>query len=312
MSQTDTKSTEGLGYSKRHTRASALDGTVLNGVRFDLQHPSSWRRSRLPQNKTPLLCIPSELGTIAEYQNLVNAMAPHPGAPKTIFMYDQRGRGTSSEGAIKDSNTLTDANDLISFCDAHGLHHCDVLVTGRSSFSMFLTGPNRPSLFRRLVLNEAAPEFDAVGIARMGMAERRANLPPTWQEAEAQVKRLKQDEFTGISDEDWYFLTHTKWQDKDGKPGVTHEPTLSRLSNSENFDSRQPEVWAEFRLFNNCPTLWIEGENSSLLSEQISTKLTRQQNRVSTIKVAGQGHAPLLHTGKLPETICDFLGAEVS
>ena len=54
------------------------------------------------------------------------------------------------------------------------------------------------------------------------------------------------------------------------------------------------------------PLLLIRGENTRLLASGTVAEMTRRHPALQVINVAGQGHAPLLETGQLPELIAAF------
>ena len=294
-------------YSRSQVAVSTMDGTILKGYRYDLQLPVGGRRARVPASKAPLLCIPSELGNTEEYEQFIAALANQTGAPRRVYNFDLRGRGGSQMGKDKDTTTETDADDIISICDAMGLHHCDVLVTGRAALAVFLVAPKRPSTIGRLILNDAGPEFDSVGIAKLSTTMKRAPEPADWSDAVDVLKKIKGQTFSSFNDQDWQDMAKTIWKDENGRPVKNYDKELHRLSNAEDYDSKQPLVWQEFKLFKNTPTLFIRGAKSELMTEALSDKILKLQGRAKLAIATGQGHAPALHKDNLPQSIADFL-----
>ena len=309
MPATEDQQTSQRTYARSEVSASTMDGTVLRGYRYDLHIPAGGKRNRVPPSKTPLLCIPSELGNTTEYEQLIGALAEYAGAPRRIFNFDLRGRGWSELGKNTNTTTETDADDIISICDAMGLHHCDVLVTGRAALAVFLTGPKRPSTIGRLILNDAGPEFDSVGIAKLGTTMKRAPAPADWADAVDILQRIKSETFTIFNTADWQDMARTIWKDENGRPGQNYNSKLYRLSNAEDFDSKQPLVWQEFALFKSMPTLFIRGSKSELMTETLADKILSHQTRAKLVIATGQGHAPVLHKENLPQSIAEFLAA---
>jgi pimeloyl-ACP methyl ester carboxylesterase len=52
--------------------------------------------------------------------------------------------------------------------------------------------------------------------------------------------------------------------------------------------------------------LAIRGENSKLLSDATLMEMARRHPDCEVLTIAGQGHAPMLETGDLPERIAAF------
>lgn len=307
MPATQDSQTSLNSYLRSDVSVSSMDGTILRGYRYDLHSPEDGKRNRIPPSKTPLLCIPSELGNTGEYDQLISALANQPGAPRRVLSFDLRGRGRSELGQNKDTTTETDADDIISICDAMGLHHCDVLVTGRAALSVLLVGPKRPSTIGRLILNDGGPEFDSVGIAKLGTTMKRAPAPADWADAVDILKKIKGATFSSFDDTDWKDMAHTVWKDENGRPVQNYNDKLYRLSNADDFDIKQPTVWQEFALFKNTPTLFIRGSKSELMSEALADKILSHQKYAKLAIATGQGHAPALHKDTLPQHIAEFL-----
>ncbi|MEM8749507.1 MAG: alpha/beta hydrolase [Pseudomonadota bacterium] len=302
---------ENSSYIRRDLTVSMTDGTRLHGCRFDLHrgHQKA-RRGAHPVNNTPLLCIPSELYSLDQYEKLIEALAKTDCPPSRIYSVSLRGRGQSEMGRNADTTTVDDAQDIIDFCDANSLHDIDVLVSGRAVFAVILTAPKRPTLFRRLVLNDAAPEFDNVGIARLATAAKRMPMPKSWDEASQLLQQLNGEAFPIFTDEDWNEQARLHWADKDGTPALGHHKNLIRLSNADDYDIRQPVLWDVFKLFRTHRCLLVRGEHSELVTPEIEQTLVKFLEDGETVTAMGQGHCPALHQDDLPHTIAAFLAAD--
>jgi pimeloyl-ACP methyl ester carboxylesterase len=51
----------------------------------------------------------------------------------------------------------------------------------------------------------------------------------------------------------------------------------------------------------------LRGEHSSLLSQKTVAKMAEHHPNMRHVDIAGQGHAPMLHTASIPPTIAEFL-----
>ena len=288
-------------------RASMVDGTVLRGFYYEREKPvPPGRYSILPSN-TPLLCLPTELGNSREYHEFALELTGLPGGPKRVYTLDFRGRGRSDLAKNDRSTTFTDAGDLISFCDAMGLHGVDILSSGRSVQSVFLAGPIRPSLVRKLILNDTGPELDSVGIARQIALRQRQRPANSWQEAVDNLKQLKEKEFPCLTEPQWEALARTIWRDEAGKPVPDVRAELQRMANAASYDEKQVQLWPEAKLFNRSPKLLIRGEYSSLFTVEIAQRLGDKLPKLQQFIAQGQGHVPILHLNGLVEIILSFL-----
>ncbi len=295
----------------RHSiRASMRDGAVLRGYYYEREIPVARGRYAITAHPTPLLCIPTELGNSQQHHEFALRLARLNGAPKRIYTIDLRGRGASELGTTTAAETEIDTEDLITFCEALGLHGADLIVNGRSAIAVLLTGPKRPSLFNKLVFNDAAPMFDGVGIARLTALRQRQQIPKNWGEALANLKQLKGEDFPLLSDADWDGLVHAIWKEEKGKLLPSISAGLVRQTNAVSYEEKQLQAWQELKIFQNNPSLLIRGENSQLLSDEIAAQFSKSMADFQTITAKGQGHVPLLYLDNLPDKILSFLREE--
>ncbi len=255
----------------------------------------------------PLLCLPDELGRSQDHHRLALALSARAQGPRVIHTLSLRGRGSSDASAIADTSALDDADDLISYCDARNLHHCDIVVNGRSIYTLLLALVKRPGLARCVVLNDAAPEFDAVAIARETTLNQRSKPPASWEDAVALLRERKGNAFPVFSKDDWDHAARIRWSDVDGKPGPTNDPKLVRFSNLIDYDAPQPRLWDEFKLLGAARVLLIRGENSALVTDEITDRMSDILPSLTVETADGQGHVPALHLGDLPNRIAAFL-----
>jgi len=299
--------TGGTKIVRIETHASMTDGAMLHGYIYSNQsNPVASQKQTLPL-PIPLLCLATELGNSREHHKFICALAAQPGAPKHIHTLDLRGRGRSDQAAVASTDIETDVDDLISYCDAHNLHGIDVVVSGYSGFVVFHAATKRPSLVRRLILNDSAPEFDDVGIARHQALMHRIGQPSNWEDCVDSLRLVKGEEFPEFSDEDWQAMARIVWQDIDGRPALELAKDLARYSNVVDYDSKQPSLWLQFYLFFQHPILLIVGEYSDLVTPNIVEKMRAQCRNLTVITGSGQGHVPQLERDELPEKILAFL-----
>ena len=289
---------------KRETlRTSMSDGAWLTSYRYsniNCEH----------DHQFPLLCLPDELGRAKDHHRLALSLLALKDQPAFIHTLSLRGRGTSDATNVANTSVLDDADDLISFFDARDLHHCNMVVNGRAIYVLLLALIKRPGLVKRVILNDAAPEFDTVAIARETALNQRSNAPDTWEEAIDIMRERKSNSFTTFSDDDWEHAASIRWLDVDGKPATTNDPKLVRFSNAADYDEPQPRLWREFKLLSEISVLLMRGENSDLVTQEISDKMSIENPKLKTKIAKGQGHVPALYIGDLPQHLSDFLSNE--
>jgi len=288
-------------------QASMSNGALLRCYRYQSNTIPNKRRKNAEQVTTPLLCLGTELGSGREHHRFALALASQYGAAQRIYTLDLRGRGRSDDLGVAESDISNDADDLISFCDAHNLHLIDMVVSGFSVIVLFRAITKRPGLVRKLILNDATPEFDAVGIARRAALAHRADTPASWEAAAEMLQSMKGEEFPYFEHQDWLDMARHRWRDVDGKPSIDTAKGLVRWSNMADYDNRQPNLWPEFAVFNNRPVLLIKGEYSGLVTPEIVEKTAAHHADLKVITAKGQGHVPQLERGHLTDNVLDFL-----
>ena len=235
------------------------DGEILHGWRYK-------RADGEIGSGHHLLALADELGNARQLALLTHGLLSLENGPASIITPDMRGRGRSREAKSADTDIETDARDLISICDALNLHHADILVTGRSAGILSNALPSRPTLCRKVVLNDAAPAFDPVGIAAHTARIQRDPEPTDWNTAATQLADTRAWLAERSHDEKLAYAK-TIWRDDDGKPVRDRSRDLIRASNSGSFDDKQAEYWKEFAVLKDRPVLLIHGEHSKLVTE---------------------------------------------
>jgi len=288
----------GTQIAKTCIDASMGDGVRLMGYRYD---------SSRPVLGNDLVCLPPVSGNITQFDDFALAALTQSNAPARIFTFDLRGRGLSINVPSNGISYPRDAEDVISFCDALGLHNFDLLASGTAAFTALLTMPKRPGSIRRFILNDGAPLLDGVGIARAKAAGQSANTPSSWDQAVRTLQELKGPEFPAFTSHNWMQLARTQWLEKDGIPAACHDKALALDLASTDFDGEQPDLWPEWAIVAHRPVLLIRGEHSSMVTPDIEAQLkTRHKGLVVEI-AHGQGHVPLLHLDGLAEKMTTFL-----
>ncbi|MGI9354792.1 MAG: alpha/beta fold hydrolase [Rhizobiaceae bacterium] len=293
---------DGAMIIRESLRTSMADGVYLASLRY-------WNEAKSHNPLPQLLCLADELGRAKDHHRLAIALLSQKKRPAFAHALSLRGRGASDAKGVADTSAINDADDLISYCDARNLHHIDIVVSGRSIYTLLLALVKRPGLPRRVVLNDAAPEFDAVAIARETALNQRSKAPASWEDAVRLLRDRKGEAFPAFSDEDWEHAASIRWHDIDGKPAPTNDKRLVRFSNAVDYDAPQPRLWTEFKLLRRTPALLVRGENSTLVTPEIVDQMKAAHAGLRVETATGQGHVPALQIDDLPQRISDFLAS---
>jgi pimeloyl-ACP methyl ester carboxylesterase len=113
--------------------------------------------------------------------------------------------------------------------------------------------------------------------------------------------------FSALADADWERLVRAIHRDEGGVPVPDYDPALLNTLAGLDPEKPLPELWALFAALSKVPVLAIRGANSTLFSAATLAEMAARHPDFSAVTVAGQGHAPLLETGDLPNVIKAFL-----
>ncbi len=282
-----------------------MDGTIIRGYRYSREEGL-----QADTGQRALLCLASDTGNSREFHRLALALLRLKNGGRPIFAIDMRGRGLSDRVDVETYTPLTEAEDIVSFCDAMGLHEVDVFANGGGSMAALLVAPRRPGLIRSIIFNDGGPERDGVGIARTKAIYQRMPEPTTWEEAVDVLKQAKGKDFPALKEADWMDMAQSIFEETDNTLIRSHDPIFTGAESHIDFDERLPMFWKEFGMFRSRPVLVIRGENSTLMTEALTKRMRPIAPLLQEIVVEGQGHPPLLGGHGLPKKILDFLNQQ--
>lgn len=276
------------------------DATYLRGFKYSVLSLGK-KRSQLP-----VLCIPSDLGNAMEFERLAHQILAQDTGPVSIYALSLRGRGHSDRSTLESYSPVIAAEDIIAVCDALGLHSIACLANAGGAIAAFLTAPKRPTLIQRLILNDAAPEKDGVGIARLRTLSKNHPTAASPEEAVERERAMLGSMFPAFGDPDWRERVDTIWlESHDGT--ASYDPVLNDYFNQLDYEERQPTLWPEFNLFAKRPVLLFRGEHSLLITDELVDRMRNVVPDLVDRIVPGQGHFPLLTKDDLALEINGFL-----
>jgi pimeloyl-ACP methyl ester carboxylesterase len=164
----------------------------------------------------------------------------------------------------------------------------------------------QPDKIAGLVLNDAGPEIDPVGLRRI--AGYAGKLPPvsSWAEAAAQAKCIYGAATPGLSDADWLEYARRGYRENsDGMPIADVDPKISEAFKVP--DGPPPDMWPLYAQIKKVPMLVIRGALSDLLSAATVERMAREKPGLEHISVANRGHTPLLNEPECVTAIDTFL-----
>ncbi len=256
----------------------------------------------------PVVCLPGLTRNARDFHELALHLAEDAEKPRRIICFDYRGRGQSAyDPNWQNYNVGMEAADVIAGLDALGVNEAAFIGTSRGGLIIHVLAMMRPALIKAVVLNDIGPVIEVAGLAHISSYLENAPRPTHFTEAVRIQKTIHGEAFPALSDADWQRFVRAIYRDEAGTPVADYDPALLNTVLATDLSQPLPELWPRFEVLASVPMLTIRGANSRLLSAETLEEMRRRHPRFAAVTVEGQGHAPLLETGTLPDRIMAFL-----
>ncbi|MEP9397247.1 alpha/beta hydrolase [Mesorhizobium sp. KR2-14] len=256
--------------------------------------------------KTPVICLPGLTRNARDFHELSLHLSR--ANARKVAAFDYRGRGRSAyDKNWRNYNLNVEADDILAGLTALEVEHGAFIGTSRGGLIIHLLAAMRPAVLRAVVLNDIGPVVEAAGFARIRAYLETAPKPRSFDEALAMQRSLHGKAFPALSGRDWRRFVAALYRDRGGVPVPDFDPALLKTLSQLDLSVPLPTMWPQFQGLYPVPVLAIRGEHSTLLSAQTLQEMEQRHPRLEALTVSGQGHAPLLETGELPNRIAEFL-----
>lgn len=256
----------------------------------------------------PAICLPGLTRNVRDFHELALYLSRDAKTPRKVVSFDYRGRGRSAyDPDWKKYDIVVEAGDIVAGLITLGIDSGHFIGTSRGGLIIHVLAAMKPSLMKSVVLNDIGPVVDGEGLAHIRSYLERAPKPKTMTEAVTVQRAAHGPAFSALGDADWERFVAAIYRSENGLPVPDFDPELLNVVKGFDLSKPIPQLWPQFEGFANVPLLAIRGENSKLLSSATLGEMAVRHPNCETITVEGQGHAPLLETGNLPERIGAFL-----
>ena len=274
-----------------------------DGLRLHAQIYGSQTPERLP-----VICLPGLTRNTRDFHELALYLSRDTVTPRQVISFDYRGRGKSAyDPNLKNYNVGVEANDILTGMQALGIERALFIGTSRGGLILHVLAAIRPEVLAGIVLNDIGPVLEPAGLQNIKDYLAKAPRPRTLAEAVAVQRETHGAAFSALDGDDWQRMVKAIYR-QDGETLIPDfDPGL--LSDLATMDTSKPlpDMWPQYAAFANIPVMAIRGANSLLLSAATLDEMGRRHPDFHAITVAGQGHAPFLETGDLPQRIAAFL-----
>lgn len=259
------------------------------------------------ENALPAVCLPGLTRNARDFHELALYLSREAERPRQVVAFDYRGRGQSEyDPDWKKYDPIIEAGDVAAGLTALGIEHGGFVGTSRGGLIIMVLAAMRPTAIKAVVLNDVGPVVEGVGLAAIRAYLERAPTPKSFSDAVEISKASSGGAFPALTPDDWEQMVRAIYREENGSLVADFDPKLPKTLTSVDFNQPLPVHWPQFLGLAKIPMLAIRGGNSKLLSDKTLREMAKLHLDIETVTVEGQGHAPLLETGDLPQRIARF------
>ncbi len=240
------------------------------------------------------------------------ALAAHLQTRFRVLAPDMRGRGHSEyDPHWQNYHPGTYVLDMFALLRELQIERVAIIGTSLGALMAMLMSAHQPRSIVGMVLNDAGPEIDPRGLARI--AQYASNQPSVrnWDDAAQYVKSIYGEALWGLSDADWFAYAKLSYRENaDGIPVPDCDPNIGAAFRDASVTTKNAppqNLWPVFAQIKATPTLVIRGEHSDILSAATVQRMAREKPDLQYIAVPNRGHAPLLNEPMCVTAIERFL-----
>lgn len=256
----------------------------------------------------PVVCLAGLTRNARDFHQLALRLSGG-AAPRRVIAIDSRGRGLSDHDPDKSRYTIgVEAADVLTVLDALEIDLADFIGTSRGGLILHLLAVSHPERLGRVVLNDIGPVLEVEGLRQIQDYLGRENHVSNFSEAAERMRAVHGAAFPALSPADWQDMAEAIYREIGGKLLADFDPAIAIQFAAADLSQPLADLWANFAGFSGKPLMTIRGETSRLLSQETLAEMGRRHGTMASVTAAGQGHAPVLHLGRLDEAIAAFLG----
>ena len=255
----------------------------------------------------PVLCLPGLTRNLLDFEDLAVLLAA--GAlPRHVISISSRGRGFSDRDPDPSRYTIpVEAADVIAVLDQMAIERAAFIGTSRGGLILHVLAMSHLDRIERVVLNDIGPVLEVEGLQQIQSYLGGRAAPESFSEAAAILRAVHGAEFPALAAQDWQAMAQALYRERDGGIDADYDPEIAKAFRAADLDQPLPTLWPQFDLLAEKPVMVVRGELSRLLSRATVAEMAGRKSNLAHVEAQGQGHAPLLHLGPLPQAIRDFL-----
>lgn len=257
-------------------------------------------------SKTPVICLHGLTRNSSDFADIAPIIAA---TGRRVIVPDVRGRGRSDYCANPSLYSPREyARDVLALFKAQRIPRAVFIGTSMGGIITLTLALMKQSVIASVVLNDAGPEIDPVGVTRISSY---APLPPAfpnWDEAVVAIRGRYGASYPHWNADKWRTMTERSLRMHQGRIVADYDQAIFEPIASGKAKPRPILSWFAFRrLARKRPCLLLRGETSDIISTQIAQKMLQQAPGMTYLEVKGVGHAPNLDEPDAQAGLLSFL-----
>jgi pimeloyl-ACP methyl ester carboxylesterase len=233
-----------------------------------------------------VLCLHGLTRNSRDFQPLAEALQ----SQFRVIAPDQRGRGRSAyDPQPAHYNVLVQAQDTWALMDQLGVDRFAIVGTSMGALMAVTMANQQPQRIASVVLNDAGPEVDPRGLARIAGYVGRGGSTADWEDAARQLAEVHGAAYPDYAEADWLRMAHATYVEGDGGLRLDYDPDLKQAFAVAS--GVAPDLWPAFEALKSIPTLVLRGALSDILSAETAEAMGRRLG-ARVVTVPRRGHAP--------------------
>ncbi len=287
----------------------ATEGYFIShdGLRLFYRDYRVYRDYRAPTPAaSTVLCLHGLTRNSRDFDELARHLQPR----YRVLALDLRGRGRSQyDPHWQNYQPGTYVLDALTLLRELKIERVAIIGTSLGALMAMLIAAQQPQSIAGLILNDAGPEIDPRGLARIAQYAGLQPVVNNWDDAAQYIKSIYGDALWGLSDADWLAYAKLSYRENEaGIPVPDCDPNIGRaFRDPSEQNTSAPDLWPVFAQIKQLPILTIRGEHSDILSAATVQRMAREKPDLEYTSVPNRGHAPLLNESVCVAAIDRFL-----
>jgi len=255
-------------------------------------------------DRPPLLCLPGLTRNARDFERLGARLS----GEWRVITPELRGRGESAYAIDPLSYVpLTYLQDLARLLTELDLQRVVVIGTSLGGILAMLMASTDPARVAGAVLNDAGPDLDPAGLARIRGYVGKPMSHPTWMHAARAVAEANRGSYPDYAIADWLDMAKRLYRlTPGGRIVLDYDMKIAepfRMPGSET----GPDMWRALGALAGKPVLIVRGEHSDILGASVAERMMARLDHAALATVPRVGHAPTLEEAEAAAAIDTFL-----